>query len=155
MSFVTRVLAATSGPACAVAVDRFVAYVDGDLDATDATLLRRHLARCPSCRSELSHVRALIADLPRIAETSTDASFVADVLSKTSGRAIEPRPSWADTWSRLMHRPRFALELAYVATLLLCVLGTFTDLHVREVPHLMKTMISDLRPQAEAVKETP
>jgi anti-sigma factor RsiW len=155
VSFVRRVLAATSGPACPGAQDRLVAFVDGDLDPTDDALVRRHVGRCPACREELARVRALIADLPRIAEAPTDEDFVADVLSRTTGRALPTHASWADTWRRLVHRPRFALELAYVATLLLCVLGTFTDLHVREVPNLMKSMISDLRPQAEAVKETP
>jgi anti-sigma factor RsiW len=155
VSFVKRVLAATSGPACPAAQDRFVAFVDGELNATDAALVRKHLGRCLACRGELVRVRALIADLPRIAEAPTDGDFVADVLSRTTGRALPTPASWADTWRRLVHRPRFALELAYVATLLLCVVGTLTDLHVREVPSLMKSMFSDLRPQAEAVKENP
>ena len=150
-----RVLAATSGPACPAAQDHLVAFVDGDLDPTDAALVRSHVGRCPACREELARVRALCADLPRIAEAPTDEDFVAEVLRRTTGRAVPAPASLTETWRRLVHRPRFALELAYVATLLLCVLGTFTDLHVREVPHLMKAMISDLRPQAEAVKETP
>ena len=155
MSFVKRVLAETSGPACPSAEERFVAFVDGDLDPADRALVAAHAARCPACRAELSRVRALIADLPRIAEAPTDEDFVADVLSRTTGRALPTHASWADTWRRLVHRPRFALEMAYVATLLLCVLGTFTDLHVRELPDRMRSMISDLRPSAEAVKETP
>ena len=155
MSFVKRVLAETSGPACPAAQHRFVAFVDGDLDPTDAALVRKHVGRCVACREELGRVRAVIADLPRIAEAPTDDAFVADVLSRTTGRAVLAPASWAETWRRLVHRPRFALEMAYVATLLLCVLGTVTDLHVREVSNLMRSMISDLRPQAEAVKETP
>ena len=143
MTFLERVLAETSGPACPAAEDRFVSFVDGELDPVDRELVAAHVAGCRPCREELAQVRALLAELPHIAEVVPDRAFVGDVLRRTAAP-----PRWSDTWRRLMLRPRFALEMAYVGAVVLCVIGTFTDLHVRAVPDLVRTMISD-------IKETP
>jgi hypothetical protein len=118
VTFLERVLAQTSGPVCASAENRFVAFVDGDLDAVDRELVAAHVAGCLACREELSRVRA--------------------------GATATP-PRWADTWRRWMLRPRFALELAYVAAVVLCVVGTFTDIHVTEVRGKVRTMISEFK----------
>jgi len=143
VTFLERVLARTSGPACAAAADRFASYVDGELDAVDRELVAAHVAGCRPCREELAQVRAILAELPRIAEVVPDRAFVGDVL-----RATATPPRWIETWRRLALRPRFALEVAYVGAVVLCVIGTFTDLHLRAVPDAMRTMISQL-------KETP
>jgi anti-sigma factor RsiW len=140
VTFLERVLAKTSGSVCRSAEDRFVAFVDGDLDPVDRELVAAHVAGCAACREQLASVRALFRELPLVAEVVPDRAFVADVLRATA----EP-PRWADTWRRLMLRPRFALELAYVAAVLLCVVGTFTDFHVTEVRGKVKTMISEFK----------
>ncbi|HJQ98853.1 MAG TPA: zf-HC2 domain-containing protein [Candidatus Polarisedimenticolaceae bacterium] len=116
MTFLERVLARTSGPACAAAEDRFASYVDGELDAVDRELVAGHVAGCRPCREELAQMRATAA-----------------------------RPRWADTWRRLMLRPRFALEMAYIGAVVLCVIGTFTDFHVTEVRGTVKSIISELK----------
>lgn len=45
--------------ACSDIMSRLDAYLDGELDETSATNVERHVATCPSCRSELSEARAL------------------------------------------------------------------------------------------------
>ncbi|HVQ35093.1 MAG TPA: zf-HC2 domain-containing protein [Candidatus Bathyarchaeia archaeon] len=140
MTFLERVLAATSGPACPSAENRFVSFVDGELDPVDRELVTAHVAGCRPCREELVQVRALLAELPRIAEVVPDRAFVGDVLRRTAAS-----PRWAETWRRLMLRPRFALELAYVGAVVLCVVATYTDFHVAEVRGKVKTMISELK----------
>ena len=107
MTFLERVLAQTSGPACPAAADRFAS-----LDPVDRELVAAHVAGCAACREELARSR------------------------------------WNEAWRRVALRPRFALEAAYVGAVVLCVIGTFTDLHLRAVPDAMRTMISQL-------KETP
>lgn len=148
MTFLERVLASTSGPVCASAEERFVPFVAGELDAADRELVAAHAAGCPACRHELSRVRVLMSDLSRAAEITPDAAFVADVLRQTSGVPDPAASRWTEAWRRFALRPRFALEVAYVGAVVLCVIGTFTDLHVRAVPDLVRTMISD-------IKETP
>ena len=140
MSLVKRVLARTSGPACPSAEDRFVAFAEGELDAVDRDLVKSHLARCPGCREELARVREWLAELPQAAEVEPDPCFVDDVLRRTSRR-----PSRADAWRRLVLRPRFALEAAYVGAVVLLVIGMLADFRARAVPDLMRTVISDLK----------
>jgi len=51
----------------------------------------------------------------------------------------------ASAWRRFVLRPRFALEAAYVGAVVLCAAATLTDFHVRAMPDLMRTMISQLK----------
>jgi predicted anti-sigma-YlaC factor YlaD len=148
VTFLDQVLAKTSGPVCAAAEERFVSFVVGELDAVDRELVAAHAAGCPACRRELSRVGVLITDLPRVAEIAPDAAFVGDVLRQTSGVSVPAASRWTEAWRRFALRPRFAMEVAYVGAVVLCVIGSLTDLHLRAVPELVRTMISD-------IKETP
>ena len=52
MTFLERVLAQTSGPACPAAADRFAS-----LDPVDRELVAAHVAGCAACREELARSR--------------------------------------------------------------------------------------------------
>jgi len=99
------------------------------LAGTERAACTRHLAGCPRCRE--------LAELGALAVTPVDGAgsagsldpgpgFVEAVLDRTSGAprpaetpATGARGGWAGLWLRLVRRPRFAWEAAYVLTLVL------------------------------------
>jgi len=123
----TQVLARTSGPSCERAQEILCEFVDGGAETVEAELIRMHLSDCADCTALSNVLVELRTDLPLLAEIQPDERFTAEVLARTI-----PRPrriaTWIDRlvlgWDQLMRRPRFALEGAYVLTvLLLVVLG--------------------------------
>jgi anti-sigma factor RsiW len=121
-SFLPEVLAQTSGPACATDRRWLCALVDGELDATEASLVRAHMAGCGGCRLEAETLRSLASELPRMAEVHPDPTFVRDaVLAAAATRVFAPDVV-AETWRRWMARPRFAVEAAYVGVTLSCLI---------------------------------
>jgi hypothetical protein len=120
-SLVGAVLASTSGPACDRALLRLAAVADGGAPDPLAAL---HLETCPSCRALAGAMAALAVDLPRLAEVRPDAAFADDVLRATLPVAVRLRRWWRrtaapallGTWERLVRRPRFAWEAAFVVT---------------------------------------
>lgn len=118
-SLVASVLAQTSGPACERARLLLASAPDDDLAPDDHLLVGGHLERCADCRAFASLWDSVASALPSLAALEPDASFVDDVLARTSRR-----PTWrwwADdvraAWLRVVERPRFAWEVAYVCTL--------------------------------------
>jgi len=123
--FLGGVLERTSGGSCRSAHRRLCDHVDGVLDAVDDELLRPHLNDCPECAGlALSLVRMKI-DLPALAELQPDGRFLADVLARTTARE-RFTPGWAarlaEGWQRLLQRPRFAFEGAYLGSIILVML---------------------------------
>ncbi len=119
-----QVLARTSGQPCEGAKDNLCDYVDGRAADVDAELIRMHIASCADCAALGDVLVELTADLPLLAEIQLDERFTADVLARTAaGRERSAR--WIEQlvqgWDRLIRRPRFALEGAYVLTILLLV----------------------------------
>lgn len=113
------ILNLTSGPACprlhALAWD----LLAGQLAPDDQELAQRHLTRCPACRERLVRLEVAQQVLPGFADLDPGAAFTAAVLDRT--RTIPPDPllprdPLVEAWSRLMRRPRAALEAAYLAT---------------------------------------
>lgn len=110
------ILARTSGAACArlkaVACD----FVDGVLEATPQELAQAHLEHCPDCARFVAALREAKAVLPAMAEVDPGPWFAQRVMRAT---AYRPRPTFdaRGLWRRLMHRPRIALEAAYVGAL--------------------------------------
>jgi anti-sigma factor RsiW len=118
------VLERTSGSPCDHARQALCEYVDGQADAVATELMRMHLSGCEACSALANVLVELSADLPALAQLDPGESFTAGVLALTLPSPVE-RPGWIDRarqgWTRLVRRPRFALEGAYVMTLLLLV----------------------------------
>ena len=100
------------------------------LAGTERAACARHLDGCPRCR-ELAELGALGSqDSLAAAVVDPGPGFVEEILARTSGA---PRPAavpsadargwWAGLWPRLVRRPRFAWEVAYVLTLVLAPLA--------------------------------
>ncbi len=106
------ILARTSGGSCLALREQACAYVDGELDPLRKELLEAHLPHCPACAGLVATLRAAERDLPALRAAEPGPWFTQRIL-----RACRPAPM-ASLWSRLLHRPRFALEAAYVGAAL-------------------------------------
>ena len=108
------ILARTSGAPCRRVHTLACDFVDGGLDGVQADLLRGHLAGCAECSAL---VRALAESgrlLPALAEADPGPWFTQRVLGSTSRRPVARGPDARAAWRRLLHRPRIALEAAYL-----------------------------------------
>lgn len=112
------ILARTSGSPCARVRDLACAYVDGELESARRSLVGGHLEHCHACARMVASLARATSLLPRMAEVDPGPWFTARVLRAT---VHAPRRAafdgWA-TWVRLLHRPRIALETAYLGTAL-------------------------------------
>ena len=98
----------TQCPSCRAWFDAYAAALDVWLAEPDAGLSDAILART-------SMADALASELPALAEMDPGPGFTERVLLHTSRKpAISV---WRDRWNALVQRPRFAWEVAYVATL--------------------------------------
>ena len=116
------ILKRTSGLACGRSRDYLPDFVDGKLDAGSGGLLALHLQYCSGCRALDQSLRGLAGTFPGMALLEPEEGFTAAVMQAT----VEHRPvsrtfGFLGWWDRQIQRPRFALEIAYVGTLL-CVL---------------------------------
>ncbi|HJW31976.1 MAG TPA: zf-HC2 domain-containing protein [Holophagaceae bacterium] len=109
------ILARTSGSPCARVQELGCEYVDGELEATQARLVRAHLDHCPGCAQWMTALSRATALLPRLAEVDPGPWFTARVMRATV-HAPRRASKWRATWLQLLHRPRIALEAAYVGT---------------------------------------
>ncbi len=134
------ILERTSGPACGRAREHLCDFVDGILESSYAEILSQHLAGCAACSELAETLVELKATLPQLSELDPGVGFTFRVLGATSRRPVESRESrWLHIqqwWFRLIQRPRFSWEAAYLGTILLvCVLGnplaSFQELSVR------------------------
>lgn len=107
------ILARTTGSPCARLKDLACDLVDGLLDADQQALAEAHLGHCSGCAAVVAALRESTALLPRMAESDPGPWFAQRVLRATLFR---PRPALnvGAFWTRLMHRPRIALEAAYL-----------------------------------------
>lgn len=144
------IVARTSGGTCAAACDRLCKYVDGALAGFDRTLVEGHLTRCADCTALAGALARSARVLPSLAEIAPPAWFELRVLAVTSRRQAEPSPferllAWL---SRAATRPRFSVEVAYVATLvLMLVLGD----PVKAVRSTAELGASYVAPRTEAI----
>jgi hypothetical protein len=145
------VLARTSGSACGRAGDLLAAFADGAPDLGDAQLLHAHLDRCPACRALAATLAWLTPELRGMAGVAPDSAFLADVLTATArlrasaaararrqarfaGRVEAVAGVAGVWWRRQLERPRFALEFAYVATMILLALCATPVSPLRSAP---------------------
>jgi hypothetical protein len=175
-TLVEGVLARTSGAPCRRAEWQLGAFLDADLPADDAELVADHLAHCAGCRQLAETMSALRTPLREMAEIDPGPEFTAMVMRATSGTlGLEPAaPDRAravsrilergvELWRRWSARPRFALEAAYVATVILIVLfGTPLSPLVEapaqamhSVEHHPAVLIADLTGTMASGAETP
>lgn len=113
------ILARTSGPACGRLRDLACDFVDGTLPADDGDLVRRHLDHCTSCQDLVDRLMEATLLLPGFARLDPGAGFTAAVLNRTrpvSALRVQSQDRLLAGWTRLMRRPRAALEAAYLAT---------------------------------------
>lgn len=117
-----RILAATSGSACA----RAESLLGADLDPVDRALLEGHLGRCTPCRELAEALAWALPALPALAERDPGRAFTAAVLARTSRR---PARGLVPSLERLIlalpalvQRPRFALEAGWVGAVVAAIL---------------------------------
>lgn len=137
--FVRDVLARTTGSACDRALEKLPDLADGHLAELDRQLVQAHLEHCASCRSVAVVLGWVDPLLPEMAELDPGPAFTAAVVRRTTGaehpltraarRGATVGPAGvldrvARWWQRQLTRPRFALEVAYVATVILVLLAT-------------------------------
>lgn len=120
-----RVVARTAGAACARARDLLGAAFDEPLDRVARALVDAHLETCPACRDVAAAMDEAVSALPALAEIDPGPAFTRRVLAATSRRPAGRRAGdrWRAAWTALVARPRFALEAAYVLTLVLVLLA--------------------------------
>jgi hypothetical protein len=125
------ILARTSGPACPRAEAMLGDLAEGVLPAAEAQLVRAHLEHCRACQALAVTLGWLLPELREMRELPPDPAFTAAVMRRTAPqlRRAALRHAWrgrfeglAAWWRRQLTRPRFALEAAYVATLLVVAL---------------------------------
>jgi hypothetical protein len=121
--FATAVLARTAGAACEQARVLMAGAVETALAADDETLVLGHVASCSSCAEFRVELAAVRQALPLLAELDPGQWFAEQVYARTSRQSPAERQAarWAAAWARLVARPRFAFEVAYVCTVLLVV----------------------------------
>jgi anti-sigma factor RsiW len=116
------ILKRTSGPACARARAYLPDLADGKLEAGSAGLLALHLDYCSGCRALDQRLRELSETFQGMALLEPDEGFTTAVMHATvKRRSASSRLRLKVWWGRQIRRPRFALEAAYIGTLL-CVL---------------------------------
>ena len=106
------ILARTSGSPCQRLQDLACAYVDDELDEGQSSLVRSHLGHCTTCSALVRALAMHHQVLPTLAEVNPGPWFTQRVLRATvhQPRSLDLRT----TWWKLMHRPRIALEAAYL-----------------------------------------
>lgn len=137
------IVARTSGAACGRAQARLGDLVDGLLPADETRLVQLHLETCTRCASLQGAIVWLAGLLPQMARLEPDADLAPAVARQIAVLGAERmRPSrWAElrgatgtAWRRLLARPRFAWEAAYVGLVTLVLLFGTSVSPFRGVP---------------------
>lgn len=117
---IQSVLKKTSGGSCGQAHELLPDFVDNELSPVQRELVDRHLEKCSSCQQICKTMEELAEELPCLAEIDPGKSFTAECLltfQSFENRFRPQKPMFNLIWSRLLARPRFAWEAAYVLTL--------------------------------------
>jgi hypothetical protein len=116
------ILKRTSGLACGRSREYLPDFVDGKLETGSAGLLALHLCHCSGCRALDQSLRELSEAFQGMALLEPDTGFTNAVMRATVKRySVSSFLRFRGWWVRQIRRPRFALEAAYIGTLL-CVL---------------------------------
>jgi len=136
--FVGKVMGRTSGSPCQKACDQLPALVDGKLEGLDRQLVQAHLEHCSGCRTVAVVLGWVGGELPRMAEVDPGPAFLTGVLGRTTGVVDRPEvvgerlvpggslllDKLRRWWGQGLLRPNFAMEAAYVATVLVIMMAT-------------------------------
>lgn len=154
--FVRNVMARTSGSPCDRACQQLPSLMDNKLDSMDRQLVQAHLEHCDGCRSVavvLGWVQPMLTDL---AELDPGPAFTRAVVARTTGAShplaraarrgetvgplgvLDRLGQW---WQKQIFRPRFALEFAYVATVILVLLTAVPGAPLKQEAHNAQKMI--------------
>jgi hypothetical protein len=112
----------SGGPACPRVESSLWAFAAGQQSHEESSLIVLHLDHCANCRSMAASLDLIQAVLPTLGEIDPGESFTQEVVRATSGmRRHRPdrKSRLVGWWNRMVQRPRFALESAYICTLLL------------------------------------
>jgi Putative zinc-finger len=135
--FVRNVLSRTSGSPCERACEQLPDLAGGNLGDMDRQLVQAHLEHCDGCRSVAVVLGWMQPLLPDMAELDPGPAFTRRVISRTTGAVhpleraarrgetvgpLELVDRLARWWQKQIFRPRFAMEVAYVATVILVLL---------------------------------
>ena len=109
------ILSRTSGSPCQRLQALACEYVDGELGQGQVSLVRGHLEHCAACSALVATLSEMKRILPSLAEADPGPWFTQRVLRVT---LHAPRRDFdfklRAAWSKLLHRPRIALETAYL-----------------------------------------
>lgn len=136
------ILARTSGSPCLRLQDLACAFVDGELDAGQHDLAQSHLEHCEACSALVAALVECQATLPQLVEVNPGPWLTQRVLRATVHQP-PPRFDLNHAWQRLMHRPRIALEAAYLgaaASLMGIYLPIPTPTFASRVPALVQPL---------------
>jgi hypothetical protein len=130
------ILDRTSGPACARVESSLWDFIEGDLNADDAHLISLHLENCAECRSVAEDLVLIQQELPEMAEINPGESFAREVVSATRELCLDRSAGstgFRAWWDRMIQRPRFALEAAYIGALVLFLAFSIPFLSLQSV----------------------
>lgn len=136
------IMASTSGPVCPRAESSLWEYVYGSLDDAESQLIALHVEHCEGCRSIAVEFAAAQQVLPAMAEIDPGPFFAREVLGLTSrqqARVSGFRTRFLAWWNRMVYRPRFAMEAAYIGTLVLALLFSTPLLPLRNLGYAKMT----------------
>jgi len=138
--FVRDVLESTSGSPCRRALELLPDLTDGRLASVDRQLVQQHLEHCGGCRAVAMAMSRLGEDLTTLAVLDPGPEFTAAVVARTSGQTEAARERRRDEvaghgpagfmdrvgrwWQERIFAPGFAVQAAYVATVLVVALVT-------------------------------
>ena len=108
------ILARTSGSPCERLHELACDFVDGELGEAQGSLLLGHMAHCAACAALVRALAESKTVLPALAEVDPGPWFTQRVLRSTSMRPAGTGFDARAAWRKLMHRPRIALEAAYL-----------------------------------------
>lgn len=117
-----EVLRRTSGPACGRARRHLYGPAAGARDRVLVEILASHLEHCAACARIAETVAGFEALLPELREVEPGEAFTRRVLEATVGCGAARAHATGRRripWDRLVLRPRFALEAAYLVTALM------------------------------------
>jgi hypothetical protein len=142
--------------ACRAWADAFVAgasEMEGDEAFTLDVLLHAELVRLKPAQSPVASHQSPVAIPEELLIPAIDPgpAFTARVLAATSRAAAEPSPWWRRQWQALVQRPRFALEAAYVLTVILMLLAGNPLAAVSRTAERAEPLVERLAPAARAL----
>ncbi|WLT32709.1 zf-HC2 domain-containing protein [Geothrix sp. PMB-07] len=145
------ILARTSGSSCERLQELACDLVDETLDATRSQLAQAHLDGCPGCARLVAALRAAQTALPALAQANPGPWFTQRVLRATVHRPVAARTDLRSLWWKLMHRPRIALEAAYLGAAA-GLMGITLPIPAPSIPLRVPAFVQPLGASAQRVK---